>query len=221
MSEPILSTRSSSAPDRRATPPRPARGPGCLTWTLIVTLVIVGVAVVGVWGVREGRRRGWTAPLADTFRDVSFLPGRMPRAARPDEQLRVFYVVGGEALAPYSRRLERPVGGAERLGLIARDLGEAPSALYRPPLPEGASIRAVYLLDGIVWVDLSAETLRAGGSPSPVGERLMIYSLVNSFLLNDPTLQGVRILIDGRPAETAWGWMDLTAPLGPDLSLIR
>ena len=33
--------------------------------------------------------------------------------------------------------------------------------------------------------------------------------------------QGVRFMIEGETVETAWGWLDLSSPLAPDLSLVR
>ena len=81
-------------------------------------------------------------------------------------------------------------------------------------------MRGVYLLDGIIYLDLS-QTFTRPEEPTPLGERLAIYSLVNSFMLNLQSLRGVQILIEGQIAQSAWGWLDISTPLGPDLSLIR
>jgi hypothetical protein len=86
-------------------------------------------------------------------------------------------------------------------------------------LPGKTVIRAAYILDGIVWIDLSKD-FQQPKNPSPLAERLTVYALVDTFLLNAPDLLGVRILVEGQPVSTAWGWLDLSAPLGINLSLI-
>jgi hypothetical protein len=92
-------------------------------------------------------------------------------------------------------------------------------------LPKGTSIRALYVVGNVLWLDMSPAFLKPD-NPSPLMERLVVYSLVNSFLLNDPnpsqpTVVGVCFMVDGKPIDSAWGWLDLSSPLGADLSLIR
>ncbi|MCE5230346.1 GerMN domain-containing protein, partial [bacterium] len=109
---------------------------------------------------------------------------------------------------------------AGRIHQIARELGNPPgSGLMETPLLGGAP-RGLYLLSGIVYIDLNREFLQAPNQ-SPAMERLAIYSIVNSFMLNLPSLKGVQIMIDGQVVRSAWGWMDISSPLGPDLSLVR
>ena len=135
-------------------------------------------------------------------------------------RLQLYYIVRGEGLAPQTRQLRRPAQSVEHVYLIAREIQRPPeTGLLRSPLPPGSHIRGLYLYEGIVWIDLDEPFLQPK-DPSPQLERLVIYSLVNSFMLNDPTLQGVRFMIEGKPVETAWGWLDLSSPLGPDLSLL-
>jgi hypothetical protein len=88
-------------------------------------------------------------------------------------------------------------------------------------LPPDTTFRALYILDdGTAYVDLSD----AVGATHPGGiqmERLSIYSIVNSLILNVSEIQAVKILKNGREALTLAGHMDLRFPLKADLLLIR
>lgn len=197
------------------------QGRGC-SWFLIMGLALVLCVIGGViWGVREISSRNMAKPLAQSFNNISLLPAPRIEPEKGNMQIQIYYIIRGQALAADSRQIRKPATGIERMHLIAQQFTTPPkSGLLQNPLPEGTTLRGLYLLDGIVWLDLSAEFLNVK-NPTPLQERLSIYALVNSFLLNDPTLKGVRIMIDGKPVSTAWGWLDLSSPLGPDLSLIR
>ncbi len=195
-------------------------GIGCGWLGLIILMGLVGLGGAGFLLVREIERRGLVERLETSFGHVSLLPQPRVAASEPGLKVQVYYIVGNQGLAARPRRLTRPAQGMERIHLIAREIQRPPqSGLLRSPFPPGTGIRAVYLYDGVVWVDLDGGFLEVEDA-SAQSERLTIYALVNSFMLNDPTLQGVRLMVEGRPVETAWGWLDLGSPLGPDLSLV-
>lgn len=124
---------------------------------------------------------------------------------------------------------------------------ESPS--LRPPLTEGARLRQVYLMGGTSGstsgssasagaaaedADTSIPSLEGqtvvldfetvgGMPPRTTGsqrERLMVYSLVNSTLLNFIEGRGVLILWNGQQNVTFGGHLDIGRPLGADISLI-
>ena len=202
-------------------PERAARG-GCCGWGALMILIALIAAVCGLWwALRAAVTRGVAEPVQQTFDQVSLLPSDRIQIAEPDLEIKLFYVAQGRELEAQPFRLPKPGGTAERVHIIAQQLQAAPpSDSLASPLPKGTTIRAVYVLNGIVWLDLSKEFLTPA-KPTALGERLAVYGLVNSFLLNDQTLRGVRILVDGRQISSAWGWLDLSNPLGPDLSLVR
>lgn len=196
-------------------------GNGCGWRVLLVLVVIVGLVVGGWWGVHVALRRGWMQQIDRSYSEVSLLPAPLIRPANPDMEIQIYYAVRGRALDFRVLRLRRPPGGsAERVDLIREALNNPsdPDRL-RSPLPPGTTIRGAYILDGIVWLDMSREFVTPE-QPTPLGERLIVYALVNTFLLNNPELQGVRFLVEGEPIETAWGWLDLGSPLGVNLALI-
>lgn len=202
-------------------PPGRSRGIGWGWIFGVAAFVAIALVGMGAWGVHEMMQRELVRPIRTVFRDVSLMPNQSPRLAQPEQQIKLFYLVRGRALSPQTRELPRAAGAIERLHAIIEALRAPPDAgLIEGPLPPGTDVRGLYVLDGIVWLDLG-ETFRRPAEAGPLRERLTVYSLVNSLLLNNPQFQGVQFMIEGRPVQTAWGWLDLSSPLGPDLSMIH
>lgn len=205
----IAGAESENEPERR----------GC-SWLLVfVMLAILGVIALIYWGANRMIYTMIVKPSSVNYSMVSLLPTERIQIPSADLQLQIYYIAGGRALAPETRRLRKPATENERLRLITQELMQPPAGkLLENPLPGGTTIRGAYLLNNIAYVDLSIEFTKVD-RPTPLRERLAIYALVNSIMLNNRSIQGVQIMIDGRPAATAWGWIDLTSPLGPDLAL--
>jgi len=87
-------------------------------------------------------------------------------------------------------------------------------------LPPGTRLRSLFLFeDGLAVVDFSGEMSRA--HPGGVwGERASVYAVVNSLIFNFPSIRRVKILVDGREAETLAGHLSLARPFGMDLSMV-
>lgn len=106
-----------------------------------------------------------------------------------------------------------PVFGPELLIQRAELLLADPDS----PFPPGTKLLALYELDGgQLVVDLSPEVRQLKGS---AGEQWAVASLVDTLALDRPRLQGVRILVDGQPAESL-GHLDLTEPFAPVLTML-
>lgn len=91
----------------------------------------------------------------------------------------------------------------------------------RAPLPADVTLGAVYLApEGRVVVDLS----RADGARPPAAgsseEVLIVYSLVNSVLLNTPEASSVVLLWNTQQRATFAGHLDTSRPLTANLSLV-
>ena len=85
------------------------------------------------------------------------------------------------------------------------------------PFPAGTRLLALYELEGgQLVVDLSPEIRQLKGS---AGEQWAVASLVETLAIDRPKLQGVRILVDGQPAESL-GHLDLNEPFTPMPSLL-
>lgn len=132
-----------------------------------------------------------------------------------------FPSASAEALIGETREIFETASPGDRAKQIVGDLLSGPTgAEALPALPEGTTLRQLYVLDdGIAYADFSSELVSGfpGGSTS---ELLAVYSLVNSIGLNVPEIRRVGVLVDGRPLETLAGHMDLRRPLAPDRSLL-
>ncbi len=87
-------------------------------------------------------------------------------------------------------------------------------------MPQGTTLRGLYVSDRFeVFVDLDAtvRTKHPGGS---MQELLTVYSVVNTLLVNLPTMTEVQILIDGQEADSLAGHVDLRRPLRKNERLI-
>jgi len=120
------------------------------------------------------------------------------------------------------RELAVPQDPQAQLEALARALAEGPTTpSLHAPLPAGVEVRLVYLApDGTVYVDLASPE---GAAPPPSGtteERLRVYSLVNTLLLNVAEARGAVLLWNGVQRPTFSGHLDLTHPLLPDPSLV-
>jgi germination protein M len=120
---------------------------------------------------------------------------------------------------------ERSVPYHETLHAQAKEVVAAliagPKGELVPSIPQGVRILDVLVSkDGIAYVDLSGEIVsnHQGGS---TGEMVTVYSIVNTLAINLPQIHGVQILVDDRQVETLKGHMDLSRPLGPNLSMAR
>lgn len=191
--------------------------PGC-GWSLLLGLMgMAALLIFGLWAAREINRRNIAQPLAGSYR---MLPEDQPKPQGPEQELKIYFIAGGQFLSAQPRTSRDTPDEAGRIHQIAHELANPPgSGLMETPLLGGAP-KGIYILGGIVYVDLNRDFLQPP-NPSPTLERLTIYSIVNSFVLNVPDIKGVQILVDGQVLRSAWGWMDISTPLGPDLSLVR
>lgn len=82
-----------------------------------------------------------------------------------------------------------------------------------PTLPQEGEINSLFITpDGTAFVDLSKEIIKeqSGGTEE---ELLAIYSIVNTIILNFPSIKKVQILIDDRQQETFNGHIYIGIPL--------
>lgn len=197
------------------------RGAGFLYFLLAV---VVAVAIVGgVFGaLQDFARRGTLDQIVYAFQsDVSLLPDSDFRPAGADRLVQIFLTRDGRKLTPYPRRLRRPVGDAERGRLVVEELFAAPrSATLSSALPEGSRSLGFFQIGQTGYLNLSSEFLKPV-APGPGGERLAVYALVNSLVLSVESLDAVQLLVEGQPIDTAWGWLDLSSPLGANLAVIE
>jgi hypothetical protein len=148
------------------------------------------------------------APLA-----VTAAPGATP--APPIETIRVtlfFPDQNGQFLRTEERDIPKPAGGTAFLQALFEELRQGPRREgLMGALPDKMHLRNAFLLpEGQVVLDLAVDSGLAFGSDE---ELAIVASLVDTALSNVAETSRVRILVNGEPAETLGGHVDLTRPL--------
>lgn len=99
-------------------------------------------------------------------------------------------------------------------------LSENPGAGLFPLLPLPGAPPAISIAGATATINFRRETIQhlPGGVQS---ERLVLAALIDTLAVNFPQVQQLSIEIDGVPAETLKGHVDLTSPFSADFSLVR
>ncbi len=88
-------------------------------------------------------------------------------------------------------------------------------------MPAGSQLLHTFVTDdGTAYVDFSPElsNLHPGGVTAA---RLTLYSIVNSLVLNLETVERVQLLLEGKPAPTLGGHLDILHPKTANLLIVR
>ncbi|TET09929.1 spore germination-like protein [Candidatus Aerophobetes bacterium] len=143
----------------------------------------------------------------------------------PPQEMKIvklyFSESAGERLVSEERKIIASPQIDQEAKLILKELIEGPKdSSLNPTLPSQTEIRAVYVKDDCFYVDFSSslKEKHPGGS---TGELLTIYSIVNTLLENFPSQSQVQILIQGEPAETLAGHIDIRNPLSKNFSVVK
>jgi hypothetical protein len=115
-------------------------------------------------------------------------------------------------LHPEERDIPKPSGAGGFLGALFGELSRGPTS---PGLvgviPPKIQLRNGFLMPGgLVVLDLAVDSGLSFGSAE---ELSIIASLVDTVLQNVANTERVRILVNGEPAESLGGHVDLTRPL--------
>lgn len=192
-------------------------------------LVVAGLAaaVAFGWLVMSALGRILREPAAAPSGEVAEAPAAVAPpettpAAGPRIQATLYFAsADGQRLVGVEREVplaEGPV--AQARALVDALLTTEPPAPLGPVIPSGTTVRGVYVSSrNEVFVDLD-ETVRAGHPGGSMQELLTVYALVNTLLVNLPTMTDVQILVEGREADTLAGHVDLRRPLRRNDALV-
>ena len=181
-------------------------------YVLVYILVVVVVFVAGVWVGPLLREKGYQ------IKDWVIQP-------RPPREMKVAKLYFSDPQAEYLILEERKVVALPNIGQEAKEMlkelikGPLDSSL-KPTIPLQTEVEDVYVKGDCFYVNFSSplKEKHPGGSS---GELLTIYSIVNTLLINFPSQSRVQILIQGKPAETLAGHIDIRNPLGKRLDIIK
>jgi hypothetical protein len=184
-----------------------------------VLLLVLAAAVIGL--VLVNRPSGpLKRPRLRLFLRVTPAP---PDAATPvpglahtpAETVRLTLFFPGEEdekLHPEERDIAKPSGPGASLRAIFGELQKGPTQPgLMASIPPKIQLRNAFLLpDGEAVLDLAVDAGLSFGSDE---ELSIVASLVDTTLQNVADTTHVRILVNGEPAETLSGHVDLTQPL--------
>lgn len=151
-------------------------------------------------------------------------PARVTKPATSDESWRLvtlFYpLADGSGLSSIIQK--RPLCQDETACLedLILALSDNPGAGFFPLLPVHTPPAAVWIEGATATINFRHESLQQipGGTHS---ERLFLAALIDTLAVNFPQVQQLAVEIDGIPAETLKGHVDLSTPFVADFSLVR
>jgi hypothetical protein len=176
--------------------------------SLLITVSVLLLAVLGMsfyaWHMRG---RAAAVPIVSTDTRPVVAP-----VAGPTEAVTLFVAYDDlGVLRAQSARIPMPSVRQQR----AEELLRALIALYLDkssphPLPPGADIRGIYLVDpGLAVVDLNA-AFADGHRSGVLAEELTVASFIQTLAANVPGILRVKILVEGKERETLAGHADLS-----------
>jgi spore germination protein GerM len=120
------------------------------------------------------------------------------------------------------RNVALPENPAAAMPVVVRELIKPPLTPNRArSFPADTVVRAAYLLpEGTAFVDLGGATLTRGWGTGSHEEMMAIYAVVQTVTANFPEVKRVRILVNGEPAETLAGHINIARSLAPVPSLV-
>lgn len=108
---------------------------------------------------------------------------------------------------------------------LARSILEAlisgPRSELTRTVPAASRLRAIFVTtDNICIADFSSD-IREQHPGGCGGEMLTVYSIVNSLIMNIPSIKQVKLLIEGNDIESVAGHMSLQNPIPANMLIIR
>jgi spore germination protein GerM len=169
-------------------------------------------------------RRPLPAPdVAERAGEVAVVLEPEP-AKEPDRKINVklFFPAGDRpGLVIEDRTVSFSDDLSQQLKVVVEELARGSQIGLGPSLPAGTRVLEVFVTArGVAYVDLSKEAASPAGRGSD-DELITVYSVVNSLTSNFPSaVKRVQIVIEDRQVPTLAGHVDLTRPLGPDLTYL-
>jgi hypothetical protein len=180
-----------------------------------VVIIIFAVAAAGVYA--------WTLMSSPGAQQNTAIPAKpaLAQPARPDEPLIItlYFPSNGMLMSgsiPVKRQFDEQSQAREILAAMLGDQRIAQSSLLKE-----VRLREVYLdTTGTAYVDL-ATTPQKEIRASAWEELTSIYAVVNTLMQNIEEIKHIRILLDGREAQTLAGHVDLARTFSKRMDLVK
>jgi spore germination protein GerM len=175
-------------------------------WVILVSLFFLAGASGGFFLFKKLTLKEKPAPTSGSVQD-SAQPGS-------DEviSLRFYYPADGR-LALIEKRVARRTRQMAMAGAVIEEYFKGPGNGKASQIPLNVKILGLYKdASQILYVDLSDE-LRRNFQGDALGEYLMLKGIYESLISNLQDIQDIKILIEGKEAETLGGHTYLKYPL--------
>lgn len=178
---------------------------------LALGAVVIAVALV-IGGGRESKQAVPVIPEVGEKAGIE-TRGRVPQQL----EMVVFFQSPRrvDLLVPTRRSIFNTISLGQQADQLLQKLiqGPAPAEGLLPTVPRDTTLRHLYIAeDGTAYVVFNrALSRRHPGGTS--GEMMTAYSIVDTLCVNFPSIRRVKILIEGLPARTLAGHLDITVPL--------
>jgi hypothetical protein len=186
-----------------------------------ILLAVLAVAVAALLllsrgdlsGLRRRAPRPFLRVTPASAPTVSPAPGTTPVPAAETVRVTLYFPdAEGALLHPEERDIPKPATGSLFLQALFAELQKGPTREgLMGVIPPKMQLRNAFLLhEGEAVLDLAVDSGLTFGSDE---ELAIVAALVDTTLQNVAETSRVRILVNGEPAETLGGHVDLTRPL--------
>ena len=148
--------------------------------------------------------------------------GSSPVQQAPTREVHLYFANRkGRYLQAEQKKIEAQ-GTTSAIEAIIRTLIDGPdSSTLVSAIPIGSELLHTFVTDdGTAYLDFSPDLfhLHPGGVTA---ERLTLYAIVNSIVLNLEQVERVQLLLDGSPTSTLSGHLDIRYPKTANLLIVR
>ena len=188
-----------------------------MTARRVLKIAVIGVTALALgWVLMTGLSRVLrTAAPPDAGEAPAPQTATVTESAVPRIKAILYFASSdGFALVPVEREIPLAQGTvAQARAVVEAQLTATPPDGLVSTIPEGTTLRGVYVSDrneAFVDLDATVRTKHPGGS---MNELFTVYTIVNAVTTNLPDVEHVQLLIDGREVDTLAGHVDLRRPL--------
>jgi spore germination protein GerM len=184
-------------------------------WLLLVAAVALGFAAAFFLG-----KYFFSAPESTT--PHSKIRDSVPVQAASTRKVHLYFASRkGRFLQAEERKIQATDTGSAIEAIVSALLEGPEDAELVSTIPAGSKLLHTFITDdGTAYVDFNPELylLHPGGVTA---ERLTIYAIVNSIVLNLDSVERVQLLLEGKPAPTLAGHLDIRLARTANLLIVR
>lgn len=172
-------------------------------------LLVIGGAVLLLLVIVFSLRRPAEVPKSDEVEEV-YLPGFFRDISREEQvPVKVFFLGPELTLEGENREIYGTEALDDRLRQVFVLLLQGPRTenLY-PLLGSGVRLRELYLHEGCAYVDLEFSEKR-GQKVGVMMEHLILAAMEQTLRENFPTVERIKIVLDGKESDTLLGHIDI------------